>query len=149
MPRVHKEIRINAPPDAVFRLTDDPEAFPRFSPNISEVSEIHRSEGRVGDTFRATYSMLGLRMPVTFTYAEYQPGQRLAARFEGPFSGRMATTLKARGSETDVSLDLDYELPGGALGKAMNRVLVERMQEKQAEHLLENMKLLAESEQGT
>ncbi len=30
----------------------------------------------------------------------------------------------------------------------MNRVLVERMQEKQAEHLLENMKLLVESQQS-
>ena len=34
---------------------------------------------------------------------------------------------------------------GGILGKAMNAVLVERMNEKNAERLLENLKLVSEA----
>ncbi len=116
MPSIHKEISINAPADAVFGLIDDPEAFPRFSPNVTEVSEIQRSDGRIGDTFRATYTILGLRLPVTFTYTEYERPNRLAARFEGRFRGTMVTTLSPSGGGTQVALDLDYDVPGGVFG---------------------------------
>jgi hypothetical protein len=40
---------------------------------------------------------------------------------------------------------MEYEMAGGILGKAMNAMLVERMNEKNAERLLENLKLVSEA----
>ena len=40
---------------------------------------------------------------------------------------------------------MEYEMAGGILGKAMNAMLVERMNEKDAEQLLENLKQVSEA----
>ena len=43
-----------------------------------------------------------------------------------------------RGKSTHLTTAMEYEMAGSILGKAMNAVLVERMNEKNAERLLEN-----------
>ena len=39
---------------------------------------------------------------------------------------------------------MEYEMAGGTLGKAMNAVLFERMNERNARGMLENLKLVCE-----
>jgi len=41
---------------------------------------------------------------------------------------------------------MEYTIPGKALGKIANRLVIERMQEKSAHQSLENLKMLCESE---
>jgi carbon monoxide dehydrogenase subunit G len=53
--------------------------------------------------------------------------------------------LEPRGTSTHLTTQMEYEMAGGILGKAMNAMLVERMNEKNAERLLENLKLLSEA----
>ena len=50
-----------------------------------------------------------------------------------------------RGKSTHMTTAMEYEMAGGILGKAMNAVPVERINEKNAERLLENLKLVSEA----
>ncbi|MCX6021608.1 MAG: hypothetical protein NTZ05_07730, partial [Chloroflexi bacterium] len=68
---------------------DDPNAMPAYVANVSRVSEVRRTEGRLGDTFTATYSILGIDFDERFTYVEYDRPRRLVAKFEGGMSGSM------------------------------------------------------------
>ena len=52
--------------------------------------------------------------------------------------------LEPREKSTHLSTEMEYEIAGGILGKAMNTMLVERMNEKNAERLLEHLRLMCE-----
>jgi uncharacterized membrane protein len=148
MPSVQKEITIDAPIDVVFRALDDPEAMPQYVPSVREVGDVQRTDRRIGDSFTAIYSMFGVKLTEKFTYIEYAPPWRIKARFEGAMTGTMGCALDPWNGATRVRLEIDYELRGGALGKAVSAALVERMNAQTAEHMLENIKLLVEAAQA-
>ena len=144
MATIHKTIDINVPAEKVFELLIDPKRFPEYAPGVASVEDIRQSEQHIGDSFRVTYSVLGLHFPMTFTATEYEQPTRLSTRFEGSMKGTWTWLLEPRGNSTHITAALEYEMTGGILGKAINTVLVERMNEKNAERLLENLKLVSE-----
>jgi carbon monoxide dehydrogenase subunit G len=145
MPTITREITVEAPIDDVFGTLEDPSGLPRFVPGVSEVTDIHRTEDRIGDSFRVVYSVAGIKLPQKFTTIVYVRPSRAQLRFEGPMRGTMDWQLDAQGPATRVSLEIDYTVAGGPLGEAVNAVLLERMNEKNAERMLENLKLVVEA----
>src|SRR5205809_605346 len=136
MPNITKSVEVGAPVEKVFEMLDNPENFPVYVPNVTKVSNIRRSEKRLGDSFDVVYSMMGMEFPETFTYSEYAKPKRLAARYEGRMSGSMGITLEPKGDKTLATLDVNYEVRPGPFGKIANKLLFERMNEKSAERRL-------------
>src|SRR5206468_9981814 len=99
-----------APVEKVFVMLDNPENFPVFVPNVTKVSNIRRSEKRLGDSFDVVYSMMGMELPATITYSEYAKPKRLAARYEGRMTGSMGITLEPKGRTELATLDVYYEV---------------------------------------
>jgi len=141
---IQKTIDINTPAEKIFEILEDPRRLPEYGPGVSSVEDIRQSDQHIGDSFRATYSVLGLHFPMTFTATEYVKPTKLTARFEGGMKGTWNWTLEPRGNTTHLTTGMDYEMAGGILGKAFNAVLVERMNEKNTERLLENLKMISE-----
>src|SRR3989454_852056 len=79
MPKITKSVEVDAPVEKVFEMLDNPENFPVYVPNVTKVSNIRRSEKRLGDSFDVVYSMMGMEFPETFTYSEYAKPKRVAA----------------------------------------------------------------------
>ena len=144
MSRLTDTITIAAPIERVFQRCDDPNAMPLYVPSVTSVSNIQRSEKRIGDTFRVTYGMLGAHFDQDFTYAEYERNRRIKAHFEGAMKGTMSITLEPQGKSTKATLEIEYEVSHGVLGKAANKLLFERVNEKNAARLLENLKMVCE-----
>ena len=144
MATIHKAIDIDAPAERVFELLTDPKRIPEYAPGVVSVEDIRQTEQHLGDSFRATYSVLGMHFPMTFTATEYEQPTRLTTGFEGGMKGTWTWELSPRETGTHLTTSMEYEMAGGILGKAMNAVLVERMNEKNAERLLENLKLVSE-----
>ncbi len=145
MATIHKSIDIDAPAERVFEMLTNPKRLPEYAPGLISVEDIRQTEQHIGDSFRATYSVLGLHFPMTFTATEYEQPTKLTMRFEGGMKGTWTWLLEPRGKSTHLTTAMEYEMAGGILGKAMNAVLVERMNEKNAERLLENLKLISEA----
>ena len=59
--------------------------------------------------------------------------------------GTVTWVTAGKGNATEASVRIDYQMKGGIIGTAMNALLVERMNEKNAERMLENLKMLAEA----
>src|SRR5207249_11162998 len=118
----------------------NPEYFPVFVPNVTKVSNIRRSEKRLGDSFDVVYSMIGMEFPETFTYSEYAKPKRLAARYEGRMTGSMGITLEPKGSTTLATLDGNYEVRHGPYGKIANKLQYERRTDKPQDRMWENIK---------
>ena len=145
MTTITKSIDIEAPTERVFEILTDAKRLPEFAPGVVSVEDIQQTEQHVGDSFRATYSVLGFHFPMTFTTSEYEYPTKLTTPFQGGMKGTWIWRLEPRGNRTHMTIALEYQMPAGIMGKAINSMLFERMNEKNAERLLENLKLVSEA----
>ena len=145
MPHIQKSIDINSPAEEVFELLSDPNRLPEYTPGVTGVEDVHQSGRHIGDSFKANYSVMGLHIPMTFTATAYEKPTKLAVRFEGGMKGNWTWTLEPRGNATHMDMQIDYDMGGGILGKAVNALLLERMNEKNAERFLEDLKMVSEA----
>jgi uncharacterized membrane protein len=78
-----------------------------------------------------------------FTITEHERPTRLATRFEDGMRGTFVYQVALQNQQTTLSVDVDYSLPGGALGKAVDALLLERTNEKTIEKQLDNLRRMA------
>jgi uncharacterized membrane protein len=143
MAAIHKSVTIDAPPEKVFDLIDNPSAIPSYTPNVERVEDVRQSEHRIGDAFRVRYKAVGMTFEETFTITEYSRPTRLASRFENGMKGTFVYQVAPQGQQTMLTVDVRYQLPGGALGKAVDALLLERTNEKTIERQLDNLRGMA------
>jgi carbon monoxide dehydrogenase subunit G len=143
MAEIHKTATIDAPPEEVFAILDDPANFPKYIPNVRQVVDVQRTDQRVGDSFRVIYKVLGLTFDERFKTTDYQRHSRITSTFEGGMSGTFRWTLEPLGEKTIVKIDIDYRVAAGALGKAADALMLERINEKSMDGMLENLSRLA------
>ena len=143
MSEIKKSLTIDAPADELFDIVDDPHNFPKYVPNVSEVADIHRTDRRIGDTFRVIYKVLGLTFDEKFTTTEHERPTRLASEFKGGMSGTFRWGFEPRGSQCAVTVDIKYDVAGGALGKAVDSMMLERTNAKSIEGMLDNLRRIA------
>ena len=144
MPTVQKAITVQAPAQRIFELLADPNRLPDFAPGVTEVKDIQQTSSHVGDSVKVTYSVLSLKFPMKFTTKAYNEPYSMAMEMDGNMQGTWNWKLDQRDGATNLSVSIDYKMKMGLLGKAMNAILVERMNEKNTEQMLENLKNLSE-----
>ena len=90
-------------------------------------------------TFNEEFRVIGFEAPRRHTpHRRFQMWQT----FHGRVRGALTWTLEAEGNQTYASLDVAYRLMGGAFGRALDAVLVERAINKDVDQTLGNMKRL-------
>ena len=139
---------IQAPIEKVYAFARDPNHWNDWWVGLGEAEKID-GKGEVGTTVKHHYKLAGINFPITSRVTEDRPGPNNAhwkGTFEGPLSGKHEWTYIARGDDTEVNVDIDYAIPGKALGRIADRLLIERLEERAMEHTLENMKLMCEAE---
>lgn len=139
MAEIHKSATIDAPVEKVFDFMDDPAKIPSYTPNVERVEDVVRTDNRVGDTFRLIYKVMGITFDEKFKVTEYQRPSRVRLTFDGGMKGTFAWSYAPEGSKTRVTVDIDYQLAGGALGKAIDSAVLHRMNEKTMEQQLQNV----------
>jgi uncharacterized membrane protein len=143
MSEVHKTATIDAPAGELFDIVENPENLPKYVPNVSQVVDIDRTDRRIGDRFRVIYKVMGATFDEKFTTTEHDRPKRITSAFEGGMTGTFRWTFEPEGSKTKVSVDIEYRLAGGALGKAVDALMLERTNEKSIDGMLENLRRMA------
>lgn len=147
MAHLKKSILIHAPVEKVYALARDPKCWATWYVGLSEPEEL-TGKGGAGTIARCSYMMAGTRFPVTIEVLEEHIGldeARWKGRIGGPLAGEHTWTYVTRGNDTEVTADLEYTVPGAALGRIADRLIIERMQERSLEQTLENLRLLCET----
>ncbi len=139
MAEIHKSTTVAAPVDKVFEIVDDPAEFPKYVPNVNDVVDVRRSEGRIGDTFRVIYKVLGVTFDEKFTVSHYQRPSMIKSTFAGGMTGTFGWTFEPAQEGSKITIDVDYELGGGPLGKAVDSLMLQRVNEKTIEDTLKNL----------
>lgn len=143
---ITKTAQIARPGAEVMAVLRDITLLPHLSGLTTGVEGDPGRPLQVGDTFTQDLRIVGLPLHTTWTVAEQTP-TRLVCRGESTGGGQATLTesLLEAGPVTTVSLEVDYDLPGGFLGEAVDKLFVERRNEREAEHILANLKDLVES----
>jgi len=75
---------------------------------------------------------------------DYQHRNRIKSTFSGGMTGSFAWTFEPQGEGTKINVDVDYQLAGGPLGKAVDALMLQRVNDKTIEDMLKNLARIAE-----
>ena len=145
MTHIERTIDIAAPPERVFEELIDLHRLDRWS-TITASHEGPDEKLSVGQEFRQNLRVAGVSLPTTWRCTACDPPNAVA--YEASSAGGGSLTMRQVVVPTDggstVELVVDYELPGSVLGEVLDRLYVERRNEREAQHSLENLKDLLE-----
>jgi uncharacterized membrane protein len=85
-----------------------------------------------------TYKMAGISFDITGRVLEHDPPQRHVVETRGGVVSTWAWTLEPEEDETRISLHMEYTVPGAALGKLAEKLLLGQ-NEKAANEGLANL----------
>jgi len=146
--RIEKSIEIKAPPEKVWEML----AFDRMPEwmdeweSIKYTSEVRTPEDkyRVGASAHVTEKHVEFDLEIT----EVLKNEKITARSKGMGGGRVTMTLtyvlKPVEEGTRLTYAMEYEMPGGILGRTLDRLLGEKHAEKGVERSVDNLKTILE-----
>ncbi len=144
MTHIERTIDIAAPPERVFEELTDLHRLDRWS-TITASHEGPEERLRVGHEFRQ--NLRGRNEPADHL-AVHRVRSAAPRGLRGGLPGGGSLTMRQvvvpTSGGSSVQLVVDYELPGSFLGELLDRVYVERRNEREAQHSLENLKDLLE-----
>ena len=143
MTKVERSIWINAPGEAVNAVTLDGRRLPEWFAGI-EKAEPDGVYPEPGGKVKMVYKAAGATFNLTLTALELVRGKHATFRMEGMITGTNHWDYTPENNGTRVSATYDYEMPGGALGKVADKLVVERTNTKNLEKSLEALKALVE-----
>ena len=157
MAAIHQTVSINASVEKVFEFLEGPENLARCAPDVIRVTDVARSGEHVGDTFRLFYTAIGRTFEETVTVTGFHlppkstPHRRYQLRqaFDGGMKGTLVWTLEAQDTDSEVSIDVEYELKGGVVRKAIDALLFRQVNEMVTRQVLGKMKVMLAMERAS
>jgi len=142
MSHIEKSAVINAPAEKVFDILNDPTRASELNPNLTLLTYTPAAMGGYDNTWE--YGMAGRKFSGETKIVEFQRPQRIAWSTAGGIPSHWVWTVQPQGSGVKVSLSLDYTMPGSLLGAVVDKLVVERQNEKEIENQLANLKRASE-----
>ena len=140
---LEKSLVIKATPDQIEAISLDPPRIPEWYAGVESL-EPDGIYPQPQGTAAVVYKSAGATFNLTMTVLELEPGKKFAQKMDGMISGVYQTTYQPQGDATKVTMRFDYEMPGAALGKILDKLVVERMNAKNLEASLASLKTLVE-----
>jgi ribosome-associated toxin RatA of RatAB toxin-antitoxin module len=150
MPKIESRIQINAPRDSVWQLAQDVEKLPDILPDLDSLSVLEREE-KPGNVTRTVTSWQGrikqFNRRIDWTEEDLWNNEERTCRFwilKGDFNTYEGEwRFLERGENTEVVLDLEYEIIIPLVGALMGKV-VQKLMQQNSDGMLEALKTEAE-----
>jgi uncharacterized membrane protein len=146
MTSIERDISIDVPPEVVFKELVDLHRLDRWS-TITVSHEGPDTPIAEGDEFTQTVRIAGVNLESEWRCTECGPPSTVAYEATATGGGRlsMRQVVAPASAGSRVMFRVDYDLPGGFLGDLLDRLYVERRNEREVEHSLQNLKDLVEA----
>lgn len=141
---VEKSIVIQATPEEVDAITLDGNRLPEWYAGVQS-AEPDDSYPVAGSMVHMIYRSGGINFKMSMTSLRLVKGESLLLKMDGMITGKSRWFYTSEGDDTRVNCRFEYEMPGGSIGQAVNKLVVERMNVQNLEKSLENLKALVES----
>jgi uncharacterized membrane protein len=146
MAHLKKSILIRAPVEKVYALARDPSRWDTWFVGLGEPEKL-TGAGEVGTVVEHSYLMAVMRFSVTTRVLEDHvspEGAQWKGVIEGPLAGEHTWTYTPKNGDTEVTVDMEYTVPGKLVGAIIDRLIIEHLQERSLDQTLENLKMLCE-----
>lgn len=149
MPVIKRCVEIAAAPERVWDLLEDVRRLPEYSQSTDEVREAPERLTAVGQEYLQVGRMLGVKLTSRWRVTAIEPGRLLSN--EGTLAPGVRYTLTQRldplpDGGTRLWLEIDYTVPGGALGRFAARAGAERRADREAQAVLDGIRDTAEAQ---
>jgi uncharacterized membrane protein len=138
MPKIEKSINVNAPVEKVFSYMAEPTHLPEIWPNLKNVRDVIRAEGKV-TSYHWTYRMAGIPFEGEAKIIESVPNQRVVVQNSGGIPSTFVWTYQPEDGGSQVTVEVEYTVPSALLGKLAKSFLT-KQNEYDAEKVLTNLK---------
>lgn len=146
MTTVKKSIIINGTREDIRPFLHDPQFVMARDANIYHYQPDANWPAE-GSTLQAGFKTFVMNVDAVFTSLEYD-AQTLNLRYRAESQNNEPAmwqwTFDEQNGQTTVSVQIDYTLPGSYLGKALDKLFVERKNEEQTENTLAGLKAQVE-----
>lgn len=143
MLKIEKEIEIKAGAERIFDYITDPNNLPAIWPSMVGVSNVERrTDG--WHRFDWVYKMVGVHFRGHADTIAVDRPRFLQTKSEAGIASKFTWQFTARGSACEVKLGVEYTIPTPVIGRLAEHI-VARMNEREAETLLLNLKTAVEA----
>jgi uncharacterized membrane protein len=149
MTRLVMSREIYCPVDEVYAFHTDLERSPQHWPNVIACTRLDGEPGapRVGSQYAWRYRMYGVEFHGAAEVREMVPGSRFVFVAEGGLHGTVACSYtRISAQRTRVDVEVEYEVPMGVVGRAVDRFLVEGRNSADAERAMARLAERLEAE---
>jgi coenzyme Q-binding protein COQ10 len=143
MATVERSILIDASTDTIDAIALDGNRLPEWYVGIEQATPddlYPEVEGRVSLVYKAAAVTFNL----TLTVRELARGHHISYQMSGMMVGTQEWSYAPEGGKTRLTAQVEYDMPGGVLGKIADKLVVERVNTRNLEESLENLKALVE-----
>lgn len=144
MPKMEKSIHINAPLERVFAFMAEPHNLLEIWPSLVEIKNVEPLPNG-GFTYSWTYKMAGLSFQGQAEWTEFVKDQRIVNRNLSGIPSTFVWIYEPEDHGTRLMVATEYTIPGAALARLAEPV-IQKLNEKEAESILINLKIRMESE---
>ena len=146
--KIHRDVVVNADPERCFDFIADPSLAPLFISSLYSITPIEVEPRGAGNKWGFEYDMFGVPLRGESECIEFERPNKYVWR-SIPESSTIDTTFsyafEPADGGTKVSLDVEYQVPDKVLGgKIADKLVVERMNEHEADAAISNLKVVLE-----
>ncbi len=149
MARITESVTIDSTPEKVYSYVSRVDKWANWYSGLGDIKSVE-GDGSPGTVVHQSYSLMGKDVNVVTTVKESapNPGGGYVWRGErgGGLPGGQVINIDPHEGKTMVTSELDYEMPGGILGKAAGHLGIKSALERSLRHTLENLKNLTEED---
>ena len=144
MAQITRSIKINAPLSKVFDYVTNPGNWIKYVTSLVDVRNLSSNIPEAGTTFEWTYRMLGINNDGTGKIGDFEKDKKFSMEMEGAFPIKEIFTFQGDENLTELTFDIQYDVPGKVLGVIADKLVVERLNVNEIEAVLNKIKDLCE-----
>lgn len=141
---VERKVFIKAPYSVIEQQTTlSPQNWNQWFVGVENV-EPSANYPQEGSSLKVQYKTSGIGFDIQQTLVKFVPNQTTVFQMDGMITGTQTWTGTPEGDGVWINVLFDYEMAGGGMGKLLDKLVIERMNTKNLEDSLQNLKQMIE-----
>src|SRR3989338_8638939 len=142
MAKINASVIINKPIQEVFEYTASPVNGPAFIPNLNENTNIQPEQPSLGQTFDWHFNLTGVDLRGKAEVTEYSSPHKVVLKSTGDSNTTWQFLFQEENGGTKVTAEVEYEFVESVLQKMANRMIIDKLNQRSAEQMMENLKTI-------
>ena len=145
MSRITKVVSIKAKPKDVLAYIADVKNHPAFISALKSVSNLKGNPRQIGEGWDWTFVIAGIEIKGKAETADYVEDKRYSFKTTSGIISTFIYSVKPEGDGTQLTADVEYEVPQNVLGKIADKAVVERMLDQDGDNAVQNLQAILDN----